>query len=138
MGSDRDILESARVIAVVGCSDTPARDSYRIASFLQREGYTVYPVNPTIESALGVKAYPDVKSIPEHVDIVSVFRRPDAVPAVVDDAIAAGAGAIWLQLGVGNDAAEERARAAGLDVVSDRCIMVEYRLMGARGPKARA
>jgi uncharacterized protein len=138
MRSEREILETARVIAVVGCSDTPMRDSYRIAAFLQRHGYTIYPVNPTIESALGVKSYPDVRSIPERVDLVNVFRRPEAVPEVVDDAIAAGARAIWLQLGVGNDAAEQRARATGMDVVSEQCIAVVFRLLGVRGPSAGA
>jgi predicted CoA-binding protein len=130
MRSEREVLESARVIAVVGCSDNPARDSNHIAAFLKREGYRVYPVNPTIASALGEKTYPDVRSIPEKVDIVNVFRRPDAVPDVVEDAIAANAGAIWLQLGAGNHDAEERAREAGLDVFSEECIAVQYRLLG--------
>lgn len=127
MKSIEELLRSAKVIAVVGCSDRPYRDSYHIAEYLIDAGYTVYPVNPTIESALGRRAYPDVKSIPERVDIVDVFRNPVYVPEVVDDAIAAGAGAIWLQLGVGNPDGEEKARAAGLDVVSEHCIAVEHR-----------
>lgn len=138
MRSAREILEEARVIAVVGCSDSPSRDSYRIAAYLQRQGYRIIPVNPTIESALGERAYPDLQSVPETVDLVNVFRRPEAVPDVVEDAIASGAPAIWLQLGVGNDAAEERARQAGLDVISDQCIAVEFRLLGVRAPRERA
>jgi predicted CoA-binding protein len=137
MRTEREILEQARVIAVVGCSDSPTRDSYRIAAYLQREGYRIIPVNPTITTALGETAYPDLASVPEKVDLVNVFRRSDAVPGVVDDAIAAGAPAIWLQLGIRHDEAEKRAREAGLDVVSDRCIAVEYRLLGIRGPLER-
>lgn len=137
MRTEREILEQARVIAVVGCSDSPTRDSYRIAAALQRHGYRIIPVNPTISSALGETAYPDLASVPEKVDLVNVFRRSEAVPGVVDDAIAAGAPAIWLQLGVRHDAAEKRAREAGLDVVSDRCIAIEYRLLGVRGPRER-
>jgi len=137
MRTEREILEQARVIAVVGCSDSPTRDSYRIAAYLQRQGYRIIPVNPTITTALGETAYPDLASVPEKVDLVNVFRRSDAVPGVVDDAIAAGAPAIWLQLGIRHDEAEKRAREAGLDVVSDRCIAVEYRLLGIRGPLER-
>jgi len=137
MRTEREILEQARVIAVVGCSDSPTRDSYRIAAYLQRQGYRIIPVNPTITTALGETAYPDLASVPEKVDLVNVFRRSDAVPGVVDDAIAAGAPAIWLQLGMRHDEAEKRAREAGLDVVSDRCIAVEYRLLGIRGPLER-
>lgn len=140
MRSNREILEQARVIAVVGCSDRPDRDSYRIASFLKRQGYKVYPVNPEITEAVGEKAYPTVTSVPEHVDIVNVFRRPDAVSAAIDDAIAAKADAVWLQLGVYDDDAEERARKAGLDVVSETCIAVESRVLGVapRTPPASA
>lgn len=130
MRSEREILEESKVIAVVGCSNDSKRDSNMIAAFLVRQGYKVYPVNPTIDSALGMRSFPDVRSIPERVDIVNVFRRPDAVPAVVEDAIAAGARTIWLQLGVSNDEAEQRAASAGLEVVSELCIAVEYRILG--------
>jgi predicted CoA-binding protein len=130
MRTPRQILEEAKVIAVVGYSNKPWRDSNRIGAFLQEQGYRVYPVNPNVESCGGLKCYPDVKSVPEPVDIVDVFRNPRFVPEVVEDAIAAGARAIWLQLGVGNPDAERRAREAGLDVVSDRCIAVDYRMLG--------
>lgn len=130
MRSEKEILEGSNVIAVVGCSDRPWRDSNRIAGFLIRQGYKVYPVNPTLDSALGLKCYPTIASIPEKVDLVDVFRRPQYIPEVVEDAIAAGAGAIWLQLGITHPEAEERARQAGLDVISDLCIAVEYRMLG--------
>jgi uncharacterized protein len=132
MRSEREILSSAKVIAIVGCSNTPWRESNHIGLYLKGAGYRVYPVNPTIPEALGEPTWPDVKSIPEKVDIVNVFRRPEFVPEVVEDAIAAGASAIWLQLGVGNVEAERRAREAGLDVVSERCIAVEHRLGGIK------
>ena len=130
MRTPREILASARVIAVVGCSDESWRDSNRIALYLQRQGYRVYPVNPTIETAIGEKCYPDLKSLPEPVDIVNVFRHPRFVPAVIEDAIEVGALVVWLQLGVGNPEAEMRAADAGLDVVSERCIMVDHRNWG--------
>jgi predicted CoA-binding protein len=130
MRSAKEILETSTVIAVVGCSDKPWRDSHRIASYLKIQGYTVYAVNPTVETVFGEKCYPDVASVPEHVDIVDVFRNPTFVPEVVEDAIAAGAGSIWLQLGITHPEAEARAREAGLDVVADRCIAVDHRVYG--------
>lgn len=138
MRSAKELLEQSRTIAVVGCSDKPYRDSNRIATFLQRQGYKVYPVNPAFDTMLGVRCYPDVKSIPEKVDLVDVFRRSEAIPDIVEDAIAAGAGAIWLQLGITNPEAEERARNAGLDVVSDRCIAVDYRMYGIQRPNSES
>ncbi len=130
MRSPKELLEQTRTIAVVGYSEKAWRDSNRIAAFLQQEGYKVYPVNPALETALGQRCYPTVASIPEKVDLVDVFRRSDAVPDVVEDAIAAGAGAIWLQLGISHPDAEHRARQAGLDVVANRCIAVDYRMYG--------
>jgi uncharacterized protein len=124
------MLATARTIAVVGCSNESWRDSNRIALYLQRQGYTVYPVNPTIETAIGLKCWPDLKSLPEKVDIVNVFRHPRFVMGVVEQAIEAGAKGIWLQLGVGHAEAERRAEQAGLEVVSERCIMVDHRMWG--------
>ncbi|MCU0302792.1 MAG: CoA-binding protein [Thermoanaerobaculales bacterium] len=123
------ILERSRTIAVVGCSPKPDRDSHKVAAYLQRAGYRVIPVNPGVSEILGETAYPDVVSIPEDVeiDIVDVFRRPEHVPAVVDEVLARGAGALWLQLGCAEPESERRAREAGLEVVSDRCIKVEHR-----------
>lgn len=132
----RDLLLRARTIAVVGCSPRPARDSHRIAAYLLEVGYRVVPVNPGHDAILGQRCYPDLRSIPHEVavDIVDVFRRPEEVPAVAEAAVERGAGALWLQLGVANAEAERLAAEAGLEVISDRCIMVEHRLRsGAMG-----
>ncbi len=115
----RNLLETSKRIAVVGCSPKPERDSHRIAKYLVGAGYDVVPVNPGQARILGRDCYPDVVSIPGGVDIVDVFRSPEHVPPVVEDAIAAKAKAVWLQLGVGNEAAEKRASEAGLLVVSE-------------------
>ena len=123
----RAILEGLRTWAVVGCSPDPARDSHRIAALLQRHGYRVIPVNPAVEEILGERAYPSLADIPasEGVEVVDVFRRSEHAGAHVDEAIALGARAVWLQLGVIDAAAIERARAAGLRAVMDRCPAIE-------------
>ena len=122
-----ELLEKARTIAVVGLSDKPHRDSYRVAAYLQDAGYRIIPVNPRCQSILGERCYPDLASIPDPIDIVDVFRRPEHIPAVVDAVLERGAGALWLQLGCGNPESEKRAAEAGLDVVSDKCIKIEHR-----------
>jgi len=126
----RRLLSEAKTIAVVGLSDDPARDSHRIAAYLQDRGYRVIPVNPRVGEVLGEKAYPDLASVPVPIDIVDVFRRVEAIPAIVDEAIAAGAKTVWMQLGLAHNASAEKARAAGLDVVMNKCIMVEHRRLG--------
>lgn len=127
----RQILETVKVVAVVGLSDKPDRDSYHVAEYLQSKGYRIIPVNPTVESVLGEKSYASVTAIPEAIDIVDVFRKSEAVGPVVDEAIAAGARVVWLQLGIRNDAAAEKAESAGLQVVQDRCMKIEHtRLIG--------
>ena len=98
----RQLLETSKTIAVVGLSDKPDRDSYRVAEYLQRQGYRIIPVNPTVDAVLGEKSYASVSDIPASVDIVDIFRRSDAVEPVVEDAIAAGARAVWMQLGIEN------------------------------------
>lgn len=123
----RSLLETARRIAVVGCSLKPDRDSHRIAKYLIGAGYDVVPVNPGQTRILERDCYPHVVSIPGGVDIVDIFRSPDQVPPVVEDAIAAKAKAVWMQLGVGNDEAAKRAGDAGLLVVMEQCIMVAHR-----------
>ena len=123
----KKILEESRTVAVVGASQKAWRDSNSIARFLVRKGYTVYPVNPKYDEVDGAQCYPDVKSIPASIDIVDVFRQSSAVPEVVEDAVNAGAKTIWLQFGVIHEQAAERAEQAGLQVVMDRCIAVEYR-----------
>jgi predicted CoA-binding protein len=121
----RAILDEPRTVAVVGCSPDPARDSHRIALLLRALGHRVIPVNPGHREMLGVACYPDLRSIPEPVEMVDVFRRPEHVSAIADDAIAIGARILWLQLGVVDEAAALRARAAGLTVVMDRCPAIE-------------
>lgn len=121
------LLRASRTIAVVGLSSDPARPSYGVARSMQQHGYRIIPVNPHETQVLGETAYADLTSIPEPVDLVNIFRRPSEILAHVREAIAIGAPAIWLQLGVTNDQAIAEAVAAGLEVVADRCIAVEYR-----------
>jgi predicted CoA-binding protein len=122
----RAILTQYRTVAVVGLSDRPERDSHRVAAYLQRHGYRIIPVNPALTAVLGEKAYASLRDVPEKVEVVDVFRKPEAVPAIVDDAIAIGARALWLQDGVIHEAAAEKARAAGLLVVMDRCMLRDH------------
>jgi predicted CoA-binding protein len=117
------ILMSARTIAVVGLSPDPRRPSHGVARYLQRAGYHIIPVNPNIDEVLGERAYPTLRQIPQPVDVVEVFRRSEFVGPIVDDAIAIKASAIWLQDGVVDEEAAARARASGLDVVMDDCMM---------------
>ena len=126
-----DILRKYRTIAVVGLSSDEARDSHSISAYMQAAGYRILPVNPAETEVLGEKAYPTVASIPAAPEIVNVFRRPEAVPDVVDDAIAAGAKVVWMQEGIVNEDAAAKAREAGLEVVMDRCIRTEHRRMVA-------
>jgi predicted CoA-binding protein len=126
----RAILTGTRVWAVVGCSPDPARDSHRIASMLQRRGYTVIPVNPLATEILGERCYPTLSAVPQPVEVVDIFRRASAAGAHVDEAIAIGARAVWMQLGVIDEAAAERGRAAGLRVVMDRCPAIELPRLG--------
>ncbi len=129
----RDLLAHARVIAVVGHSDKSTRTSYRIAAYLREQGYTVYPVNPTVERIDDQPSYPTLADVPEPVDIVNVFRRSKFLPKIFEAAIAAEANAIWTQLDVipPDDTLVDRAENAGLSVVVDRCILVDHkRLFG--------
>lgn len=126
----KELLTNARVIAVVGHSDNPDRTSYQIAQYLRRVGYTVYPVNPAVETIDGQPSYPNLAAVPEPIDIVDVFRRSEFLPGVVDDAIAAGAKSVWAQLGVYDEAAAETAHAAGLTMVMDSCIKVDHARLG--------
>jgi predicted CoA-binding protein len=127
----RDLLRTTRTIAVVGLSDNPSRASHHVAAYLQDHGYRIIPVNPTVTEVLGEKAYPRLEDVPEPIDLVDVFRRPEHVPAIVDAAIQVGAKAVWLQLGIVHEEAAALALAAGLQVVQDRCTLVEHgRLLG--------
>jgi predicted CoA-binding protein len=118
-----------RTWAVVGCSPNPDRDSHEVARFLQSRGARVIPVNPVVDEVLGQRCYPDVAAIPEGaaIDVVDIFRRADAAGVHVDEAIAIGARAVWMQLGVIDEAAAARAEAAGLEVIMDRCPVIEAR-----------
>ena len=121
-----ELMRDARTIAVVGVSSNPDRPSNEVASYLMDHGFTVYMVNPTETEVLGQPAYDSVRDLPEPVDIVDIFRRIPDVPPVVDDAIASGAKAVWMQLEIVHEAAAERARAAGLEVVMDKCTKIEH------------
>ena len=122
------ILEDAKTVAVVGLAADPSAASYHVAEYLQQQGYRVIPVNPTAEGSeiLGEKVYASVADIPERVDVVDVFRRSDRTDAPIDDAIAANAKTVWLQLGIRNDEGIERARKAGLRAVQDHCMRIEH------------
>jgi predicted CoA-binding protein len=123
----KTILEESRTVAVVGLSPRPERDSHRVAKYLQGQGYRIIPVNPNAEEVLGERSYPDLASVPEPIDIVDVFRRSEAVPGIVAAAIKVGAKTVWMQQGVIHEEAAARAREVGLQVVMDRCIMIEHR-----------
>lgn len=127
MKSIAELLQNSRTIAVVGLSNKRARPSYGVSEYMQSAGYRIVPVNPRETEVLGEKAYARLEDIPEHVDIVNVFRRSEFVPEIVESAIRTGARAVWLQEGVVHEEAAERARQAGLDVVMDRCILKEHR-----------
>lgn len=127
----RRILLQNRTIAVVGLSANWYRPSYFAAKYMLDHGYTVIPVNPAYKEVLGQKCYPSLREVPQRVDIVDCFRRAEDIPAIVDEAIGIGAKVLWMQLGVVNPEAARRAEAAGLEVVMDRCVKIEYaRLFG--------
>jgi predicted CoA-binding protein len=130
----RRILRTCRTIAVVGLSANWFRPSYFAAKYMQEHGYRVIPVNPMYAEVLGEKCYKSLRDIPEKVDIVDCFRKSEEIPALADDAKAIGAKVLWMQLGVRNAAAREKAEAAGLEVVEDRCVKIEHaRLFGGLG-----
>ncbi len=121
------ILAETKTIAVVGFSSRTHKAGYYVPAYLQEQGCRIIPVNPFLDEALGEKAYPDLPAVPEPVDLVLIFQRSANVPPFVDQAIEIGAKAVWLQQGIYNETAAEKARAAGLDVVQDACMMVEHR-----------
>lgn len=129
----RDILRSVKTIASFGLSSNQEKESYWIVSYLKEQGYKIIPVNPTAAEILGEKAYPDLESIPEKVDVVQVFRKSEDVPPVVDSAIKIGAKVVWMQEGIVNEEAALKAREAGLQVVMDACMRAVHRRL--IGPK---
>ncbi len=122
-----ELLRKAKTIAVVGLSSSPMRASHGVAAYLQSQGYRIIPVNPEIKEALGEQAYPTLLDVPERIDIVDIFRRPEAVPDIVREAIHLKVPAVWMQETVVHEAAAEEARRAGMFVVMDRCILKEHR-----------
>ncbi len=126
MDVEQSILKSSHIVAIVGLSPREDSPSLKVGRYLMAHGYRVIPVNPTVPEVLGEKSYPDLSSIPVPVDVVDIFRRPEAVAPVVEEAIRIGAKAIWMQLGIVNEEAAERARAAGLLVVMDKCMRKEH------------
>lgn len=122
----RDILLKAKRIAVVGLSPKNDRPSYRVAEYLMANGYEIIPVNPNCTEIFGKKCYRSLTDVPGDVDVVDIFRKPEEVPPVVDDAITIRAGVVWMQEGIINEAAARKAREAGLDVVMDKCMLKEH------------
>ena len=120
------ILKENKTIAIVGLSDKPDRDSYRVAAYLKDNGYRVIPVNPSKTEILGEKSYPDLDSIPQEVDIVDIFRKVDAIPGIVDEAIRIRAKVVWMQLGLAHNASARKAIAAGLAAVQSKCLKIEH------------
>jgi len=128
-----EILKKCKTIAVVGLSSNPMRPSHEVTEYMQRAGYRIIPVNPNETEVLGEKSYARLEDVPAKVDVVNIFRRPEEVPLVVESAIRIGAPVVWMQLGIENQEAAERARAAGLVVVEDACILIEHRKREIRG-----
>ena len=122
-----ELLKRYKTIAVIGLSSNPMRPSYDVTEYMQAAGYRIIPVNPNERKVLGEKSYARLEEVPEKIEIVNVFRRAEEVPAVVESAIRVGAKVVWMQQGVENEEAAEKARAAGLVVIEDACILVEHR-----------
>jgi len=138
MNSDqemKEILLSAKTVASVGLSSNDEKESYWIVFFLQKIGFRMIPVNPKADEILGEKAYASLLDIPEKIDVVQIFRRPEDIPPIVDDAIKIGAKVVWMQLGIVNEEAARTARAAGLKVVMDACMRMTYKRFFGDTPK---
>ena len=129
----KEILLSAKTVASVGLSSNQEKESYWIVSYLKEQGYHIIPVNPTATEILGEKVYPNLSAIPEKVDVVQIFRKPEDVPPVVEEAIKIGAKVVWMQEGIVNEEAAQKARAAGLQVVMNACMRATHRRL--IGPK---
>jgi predicted CoA-binding protein len=131
MTDTAELLKNSRTIAVVGLSSQPFRPSLNVSQYMQKSGYRIFPVNPNETTVLGEKAYAKLEDLPEIPDIVNIFRRPEFVPEIVESAIRVGAKAVWMQEGVAHQAAAQRAEAAGLQVIQNRCILKAHRGMQA-------
>lgn len=131
MESEKEIMEKYHAVAIIGLSSNPEKPSYAVGSYLKEHGYKVIPVNPREEEILGEKSYPDLSSIPGEVEVVDIFRRPEDIPPLAEEAVKIGARVVWTQEGIVSEEAAEIARRAGLDVVMDRCMRKEHiRLFG--------
>jgi uncharacterized protein len=135
MTTAREILSSTRTIAVVGCSADPAKPAHWVPATLQRAGYRVIPVNPTLDEVLGEKCYPSLADVPEQIDMVNVFRRAPECPAVAEQAVAVGARSVWLQAGIRSEEARRIATEGGLDYVEDDCTGARVNQWGVRAPE---
>jgi predicted CoA-binding protein len=122
-----DLLKRSKTIAVVGLSDSPLRPSHGVSAYMQTHGYRIIPVNPRVKESLGEKAYASLLDVPEKIDVVNIFRRPEFVPEVVDQAIQLKVPAVWMQEDIVHEASAEKARRAGIFVVMDACILKEHR-----------
>jgi uncharacterized protein len=123
------LLKNARTIAIVGLSDRPTRDSHSVALYLMEKGYRIIPVNPSRSEILGQKSYPDLLSIQDKVDIVDIFRKTEAIPRIIDEAIQIKADAVWMQLDLSHDQAAQKAREAGLMVIQLKCIKIDHAML---------
>lgn len=123
----KKFLNTVKNVAIVGISDKPERASFQVASYLQVQGYKIFPVNPVLKEVLGEKAYPTLQALPQKVDIAVIFRKPEDLPEVVNQAVTAKIQKIWIQLGIVNNEAAMKAQKSGLQVIMDRCIMTEHR-----------
>jgi hypothetical protein len=128
----RNMLSNAKTIAVIGLSEVPSKPSHYVSEYMQKHGYKIYPVNPSIPEVLGEKSYPTLSDLPIKPDVVNVFRLPKFIPAIVDEMLALGLHNLWVQQGIINLDAASRAEAGGAHVVMDRCIMVEHRRLTSR------
>lgn len=126
-----NLLKKSKTIAVVGISHKEDRDSNKVARYLVAKGYTVIPVNPKYKEVMGLTCYPDLPSVPHHIDIVDIFRNVEAMPAIVDEAIQVKADCVWMQLGLAHNEAAEKARSQGIQVVMNKCIKIEHSRMTA-------
>jgi len=130
MGVEQDVLQTYRTIAVVGLNSDPDRPSHWVSDYMRHQGYRIIPVNPDETEVFGQKAYPDLESVPEPIDFVDVFRRPQFCAEIARQAVAKGAKVLWLQSGIRSPEARAIAEQAGLTYIEDRCVMVEHRSLG--------
>jgi len=136
MTVETEVLRRYRTIAVVGLSSEPQRAAYSVSRYMQKQGYKIIPIHPDETEVIGEKAYRDLSSVPEPIEIVNIFRRPEHVPEIVADAIAVGAKVVWMQEGIVNKEAAKAGEDAGLTVVMDRCLRSEHRRLAATGGAA--